>query len=182
MSGLIRLESDAEYPEAKMDRYAGLVMKCKSLRGRLQSIRTRGATVLGNFSSITEGIKFSGLYRKLHRDNRDTSLPGPPAYFTRRQDGIPVPTLGLFMTGYKNLFKMDIPRKTLENSYLLMNRQVWTSEKSALSGVGGGPGGEYPEDTCKLCRVKENTMHLMFTCEKYSEPLWAVVSDVLKET
>jgi hypothetical protein len=25
-------------------------------------------------------------------------------------------------------------------------------------------------------------MHLMFECEKYSEPLWAVVSDVLKET
>jgi hypothetical protein len=47
---------------------------------------------------------------------------------------------------------------------------------------GRGPGGEHPVDTCKLCGVKENTMHLMFECEKYSEPLWAVVSDVLKET
>jgi hypothetical protein len=141
MTGCIRLESDAEYPGAMMDRYAGLVMKCKSLRGRLQSIRARGGTVLGNFSSKTEGIKFSGLYRKLHRDDRDASLPGPPAYFTRRRDGIPVPALGVFMTGYKNLFKMDIQSKTLENSYLVMNRQVWTNEKSTLSGVGGGPGG-----------------------------------------
>jgi hypothetical protein len=26
--------------------------------------------------------------------------------------------IGMFMTGYKNVFKMDIPSKTLENSYL----------------------------------------------------------------
>jgi hypothetical protein len=44
------------------------------------------------------------------------------------------------MTEYKNLFKLDIPSKTLENSNLVMNRQVWTNEKSSLSGVGGGPG------------------------------------------
>jgi hypothetical protein len=91
MTGRIRLGSDTEYPEAKMDRYAGLVMKCKSVRGCLQNNRTREGTVLGNFSSITEGIKFSGLYRKLHRDNKDASLPGPPSYFNSRRDGIPVP-------------------------------------------------------------------------------------------
>ncbi len=110
-------------------------------KGGLKSIRTRGGTVLGNFSSITEGIKFSGLYRKLHRNGRDAFLPRPPAYFTRRWDGIPVPSLELFMTGYKNLFKMDIPSKTLENSYLVMNRQVWTNEKNVLSRLGRGPGG-----------------------------------------
>jgi hypothetical protein len=92
------------------------------------------------------------------------------------------PSLDLFMTGYKNLLKMDILSKTLENSYLIMKRQVWTNEKSSLSGVGGGPGGEHLEDTCKLCRDRENTMHLMFECEKYSKPLWAVVGDALKET
>ncbi len=86
MTGRIRLESDAENPEVMMDRYAGLVMKCKSLSGCMQSIRTRGGTVLGSFSNIMEGITFSGLHRKLHRDNRNTSLPGPPAYFTRRRD------------------------------------------------------------------------------------------------
>jgi hypothetical protein len=132
LTGRIRLELDAEYPEAMMDRYAGLVMKCKSLRGCLQSIRITGGIAPGNFRNITEGIKFSGLYRKVKRDNKDASLPGPPSYFTRRRDGIPVPSLDLFMTGYKNLFKMDILSKTLENSHLLMNRQVWTNEKSSL--------------------------------------------------
>ncbi len=48
--------------------------------------------------------------------------------------------------------------------------------------MGEAQGGEYPEDTCKLCGIKENTMHLMFNYEKYCEPLWAVVSDVLEET
>jgi hypothetical protein len=39
----------------------------------------------------------------------------------------------------------------------------------------------HPEDACKLCGVKENTMHLMFECEKYSEPLWATLWDILRE-
>jgi hypothetical protein len=55
-------------------------------------------------------------------------------------------------------------------------------KKAPLSGIGGDPGGEPPEDACKLCGNKEDTLHLMFECEKYSEPLWAVVGNVLKET
>jgi hypothetical protein len=85
------------------------------------------------------------------------------------------------MRGYRNLFKMDIPSKTLENSYLLMNRQVWTNEKSSLSGIGGDPGGEHPEDACKLCGIKESTMHLMFECGEYSKPLWKALGDIIKE-
>jgi hypothetical protein len=39
----------------------------------------------------------------------------------------------MFMTGYKNLFKMNILSKTLEKaSYLVMNRQAWTNENNAL--------------------------------------------------
>jgi hypothetical protein len=48
----------------------------------------------------------------------EQSLPGPPPFFTRQRDGIPVPVLDVFMTGHRNLFKMDIPSKTLETSYL----------------------------------------------------------------
>jgi hypothetical protein len=181
MTGHIRTDLDANYTGAMMDRYTGLVTKCKSLGRHLQNMRLSGGIAMSSFSNITEGIKFSGLYRKLNRDNKDASLPEPPSYFTTRRDEIPVPSLDLFMTGYKNLFKMDILSKTLENSYLLMNRQVWTNEKSSLSGIGGGLGEEPPGDACKLCGKKENTMHFMFECEKYSEPLWATVGDVLKE-
>jgi hypothetical protein len=58
---------------------------------------------------------------------------------------------------------------------------VWTNEKSSLSGIGGGPGGEHPEDACKLCGIKESTMHLMFECGGYSEPLWKALGDIIKE-
>jgi hypothetical protein len=181
MTGLTRTELDAEYPIEMIDRYAGLVTKCKNLRRRLQGMRMPGNVVMGSFCHITQGIKFSGLFRKMNRDNRDAALPGPPSYFTRRRDGIPVPPLDQFMRGYRNLFKMDIPSKTLENSYLLMNRQVWTNEKSSLSRIGGGPEGGHPEDACKLCGTKENTMHLMFECGRYSEPLWKALGDIIKE-
>jgi hypothetical protein len=181
MTGLTRTELDVDYAAEMTDRYAGLVTKCKNLRRRLQSMRMPGNIVMGSFCHVTEGIKFSGLFRKMSRDNRDATLPGPPSYFTRRRDGIPVPPLDQFMNGYRDLVKMDIPSKTLENNYLFMNRQVWTNEKSSLSGIGGGPGEVHPEDACKLCGVKENTMHLMFECEKYSEPLWKTLGDILKE-
>ncbi len=81
-----------------------------------------------------EKIKYSGLYRKLCRDLVHASMPSHPSFFTRRRDRIPAPELDWFMTEYRNLVKMDIPSKTLENSYLVMNRQVWTSEKSCISG------------------------------------------------
>ncbi len=104
-----------------------------------------------------------------------------PSFFTRRRDGLPVPTLGLFMTGYRNLFKLDIPSKTLENSYLVMNRQIWTNQKNSLSRA-GEPGGAGLDGLCKLCRGRENTMHLMFECSNYSKLLWAIVENLVKET
>jgi hypothetical protein len=150
--------------------YAGLIMKCKNFRSLLHGRRVTGGTALGSFIHITEGIKYSGLYRKLSRGARDASLPGLPSYFTRGKDGITVPALHLFMTGYKNLFKMDISSKTLENSYLVMDRQVWTNKNNFFS-RNGGQGGEHLDDSCKLCENKESTMHLMFEGGNYSESL-----------
>jgi hypothetical protein len=63
------------------------------------------------------------------------------------------------MSVYRNLFKLDIPSKALENSYLIMNRQIWTNQKNLLSRE-GEPGGEEINGLCKLCRERENTMHL----------------------
>jgi hypothetical protein len=112
-------------------------------------------------------------------------LPCPAHHYilhTTRTDGIPVPALNLFMTGYKKLFKLYIPSKTLDNSYLVMNKQVWTNEKTSLSRIGSGLGGVHPEESCKLCGNKEDTMHFMFDCEIYSEPFWAIVGNIIKET
>jgi hypothetical protein len=141
ITGRIKTGIDTDYPEDMTRDQAGLIIKCKNLRRTIQGRRATGDNVQGNFWQITEGVKYSGLFRKLTRETRDAMHPGPPSFFTKRRDGIPVPTLGLFMSGYRNLFKLDIPSKTLENSYLIMNRQIWTNQKNLLSRE-GEPGGK----------------------------------------
>jgi hypothetical protein len=157
--------------------------KCRVLRMRLCALgkRIRGAPE-GTFGQAIQGVKLSQLYRKMYRKHVDELLPGPPSYFTRRKDGIPVPPLADFMRGYDNLFKLNIPSKTLESSFLLLNRQIWTNAKEALidrdnegEGEGQGEGGgerAMREGRCALCQGTENTMHLMFECPAYSVPTW----------
>jgi hypothetical protein len=115
----------------------------------LQGRNVAGTITNGNFSKLMEKLKFSGLYRKLCKDSVDTFMPGPPSFFTRRRDGISFSAFDRFMTGYRNLFKMDILNKTLENSYLVMNRQVLTNDKSLLSEQGQAEG--LIDNNCKLC-------------------------------
>jgi hypothetical protein len=84
------------------------------------------------------------------------------------------------MKGYDTLFKLNIPSKTLETSFLLLNRQIWTNVKESQvtreeeggEGEAGGGGGDIRQGKCPLCQGTENTMHLMFECPVYSEPIW----------
>jgi hypothetical protein len=61
----------------------------------------------------------------------------------------------------------------LENSYLIMNRQTWTNEKRYLGMADSMEEANGP--LCALCRGLANTMHLMFECKQYSEPLWKLL-------
>ena len=95
-----------------------------------------------------------------------------------------MPALAEFMKGYDNIFRLNLPSKTLENSFLLMNRQIWTNAKEALMDRGeegdeerGGVNGA----ECGLCQGRENTMHLMFECEEYSEKIWAQLGKAVTE-
>ena len=63
----------------------------------------------------------------------------------------------------------------LENSFLLMNRQIWTNVKEAM--LARAEEGE--EGRCGLCGRQETTMHLMFECEEYSEKVWRQLSEVI---
>jgi hypothetical protein len=91
-------DKDAEYPERLCQEYSGLVHICKNLRDNLRRNVRSGCGALGGFLQTVGDMKFSGLYRRMCRDS--------------------------IMMGYKKLFKMDILSKTLENSYLIMNRQT----------------------------------------------------------
>jgi hypothetical protein len=56
-----------------------------------------------------------------------------------------------------------------------MNRQTWTNEKQYLSMVNGME--EANGLLCALCAWREKTMHLMFECKQYSEPLWKLLEN-----
>jgi hypothetical protein len=103
--------------------------------------------------------KYSRLYRKLFREEQECGVPGPASYFTRRGDGIPVPALHKFMQGYNNLFKLNIPSKTLTNSFLVMNRQIWTNQKMHLSTTNS------EEQASALCG-------LWWGWEHHAPPVW----------
>ena len=57
-----------------------------------------------------------------------------------------------------------------------MNRQVWTNAKQYLS-RGGELEGDPSDDDCPICGEIENTMHLLFECQVYSEKIWKALSD-----
>jgi hypothetical protein len=63
-------------------------------------------------------------------------------------DGIPVPALHKFMPGYKNLLKLNIPSKTISNSFLVMNRKIWTNQKRHLCTANAD---EQASALCALC-------------------------------
>jgi hypothetical protein len=154
-------------------------MKCKALRIRSAATKLRGVGIpeIGTLEAL-EGARWSKIYRNLYRDGVDSGMPGPPSYFTRRRDGIPVPSLSKFMAGYAKIFKLKLSSKTLENSYLVMNRQIWTNIKQFYSTAGGE---EQSRPECTLCGMPETTTHFMFECEEYSEPLWTKLESIINE-
>ncbi len=57
-----------------------------------------------------------------------------------------------------------------------MNRQIWTNQKRHLSMTNAE---EQASALCALCSEVENTMHLLFECVRFSEPLWELVSEAI---
>ena len=70
------------------------------------------------------------------------------------------------MKGYKKLFKMDLPSKTIENSFNVLK---WTNQKEQWKNSARG---EDSSNNCMLCRGVENTMHLLFDCPEHPQLAW----------
>ena len=81
------------------------------------------------------------------------------------------------MKGYKRLFKLDLSSKTIENSYKVLNRQIWTNQKEfwKTSAI------EESSNQCTLCGGVQNTMHLLFECPEYSELAWEGLKEAFVE-
>ena len=123
-------------------------------------------------------MKLSKLYRSLKLQQEDRLLPGPPSFFTRRKDGYSLPPLHVYMAGYKTCMSLDMPSKTKEVTFNTLNRQIWTNQKGHFMAVNRG---EEQSSKCVLCDKTENTMHLLFECEKYSELVWYHMTRLIQQ-
>ena len=174
LTGKIDKKVDAEMLQVRQS----IRNKCMTLRFRLSKLFLNIDSIPGeSILKTLNRVRWSAAFRNVYRDKLDSSMPGPPSYFSRIRDGIPVPELKKFMGGYKKLFKLQLFSKTLETSFLTLNRQIWTNLKQHLSN-----GGDQEDDTakCLLCDMVENTGHLLFECEGYSFKIWRMLQEGLR--
>jgi hypothetical protein len=107
------------------------------------------------------------LHKKLRKKRADARIKGPPSYFTRKNQNCALPSLQEYKGGYDAVFRADMPVKTKEISFNILNRQIWTEQKISWTARGGEP-----DQYCKLCGDTENTEHLIFGCQEYSAIIW----------
>jgi len=177
LTGQVDLSKCCQFPHDLANNYQNIVQKCKELRRVVGSRGGRYPPSVCHISIILKRLKCSGLYRKMAREEVDSTFKGPPSYYTRIKDGFPVPALDKYMQGYNNLFRANLPTKTLEISFNIMNRQAWTNQKQYKSGVDGGGS----QGLCTLCGSVENTHHLLFECEEYAEIFWRILGSVFSQ-
>ena len=84
------------------------------------------------------------------------------------------------MTGYLNIIKSDIPSKTKETSFNILNRTCWTNQKRYKSLIANNMG-EEGQKNCSLCNRVETTQHLIFECQEYAEGLWEIMGNIISE-
>jgi len=120
-----------------------------------------------------EGGKLSQKYSKEIRRRIDEEIGEPPSYRTRIRDRINVPDRETYSKGYKIVRDKDIPSKTKEISFQILNRTLWTKNKAFKAGMG-------EEDTCRFCGEETETIeHLIINCDKYSYKQWKLLEEII---
>jgi hypothetical protein len=117
----------------------------------------------------------SQTYKRLLRHNLHQAMGAPPAFGTRERDGVYVPERQTFLDSFKVLSLPYLSSKTKEVAFQILNRTVWTNNKSYKSGLG-------PSPQCHRCEEIETMEHLLYLCPSYSEGLWAEFGRALTQT
>jgi hypothetical protein len=108
----------------------------------------------------------SQTYKKLLRHNLHQAMGPPPAFGTWERDGVYVPERQTFIDSYRVLSLPYLSSKTKEVAFQILNRTVWTNNKSFKSGLSDSP-------QCLRCEEVETMEHLIYLCQNYAEKLWA---------
>jgi hypothetical protein len=100
---------------------------------------------------------------------------GPPhAFGTRERDDVYVPERQTFIDAFRVLSLPYLSSKTKETTFQILNRTIWTNNKSFKSGL-------CPSPQCYRCEEIETMEHLLYLCPNYAEKLWVVFGQVLTQ-
>jgi hypothetical protein len=113
--------------------------------------------------------------KKLLRHNLHPAMGTPPAFSTQERDEVYVPEWQTFVDAFKVLSLPYMSSKTKEIAFQILNRTIWTNNKSFKSGLG-------PSPQCYRCEEVKTMEHLLYLCPNYAEKLWAEFGHVLTQT
>jgi hypothetical protein len=117
----------------------------------------------------------SQTYRKALRIQIHREMRTPPAFGTRERDGVYVPERQTFLDSFKVLSLPYMSSKTKEVAFQILNRTVWTNNKSFKSGLSDSP-------LCLRCEEIETMEHLLYLCPNYAEKLWVEFGHALTQS
>jgi hypothetical protein len=108
-----------------------------------------GKQILRQGTHITENemqiVRRTGTYShvnwQLYKEEAAKEIKAPPSFYTRRQDGQPLPAVHIYCQAYDKLMTCTLTTTvTTAFNFTVLNRTVWTGKKQALSGNAGGAG------------------------------------------
>jgi hypothetical protein len=174
ITGKLDFKNDRDYINEYLLPHSQLVRKLKRYRKTFEKNNQQRLKPIA-FHEILMTGKFSKIFSKIKQKEIDSKIKGPPSYYTRRAQGYALPPLHVYMSGYDNIFRLKMPLKTKETSFLILNRQTWTEQKTFFLSPDKGGG---VDQNCKMCGEIENTEHLIFKCPEYSMIIWEVFYEI----
>jgi hypothetical protein len=128
--------SENDVLAGRLQQYPLLRHKLRLLTGQLRnnSFLDKTSVAVATLALLFQkDYNISQTYKKLLRHNLHQAMGTPPAFGTRERDGVYVPVRQTFVDSFKVLSLPYLSSKTKEVAFQILNRTIWTNNKSFKS-------------------------------------------------